>query len=152
MKKYFMNCQTLEKLKKEYKSLAMKYHPDINPNGLEIMQEINAEYEQMFELLKDTKSTEKSLDFIQIIEKLLEFSNIDIEVIGSWIWLHGSTYEIKEELKDLGFQWSKGKKKWYFNPNGNGKKYRYKQKSMESLRSAYGSEYIKNSNQVKALR
>ena len=46
--KYFNNINTLEELKKQYKKLAMKYHPD-RPNGSEeIMKQVNNEYEKMF--------------------------------------------------------------------------------------------------------
>ena len=29
MTKYFINCKTLDELKKAYKAAAMKYHPDL---------------------------------------------------------------------------------------------------------------------------
>ena len=38
--KWFTNPQTLEELKKEYKRLAMKHHPDIGGNDSD-MKEIN---------------------------------------------------------------------------------------------------------------
>ena len=50
--KWFNNPQTLEELKKQYKQLALKHHPDIGGN-LKDMQEINTEYDQLFEKLKN---------------------------------------------------------------------------------------------------
>ena len=51
--KYFKNVHTLEELRKQYKELLKKYHPD-NANGsTEATQEINAEYDRLFKLLKD---------------------------------------------------------------------------------------------------
>ena len=39
--KYFKNVETLEELRKQYKELLKKYHPD-NPNGsTEATQEVN---------------------------------------------------------------------------------------------------------------
>lgn len=40
---YFKDCKTLNELKKVYKDLAMKHHPD-RGGSTEIMQAINAEY------------------------------------------------------------------------------------------------------------
>ncbi len=43
MARYFKNIDTLEELRRQYKELLKKYHPD-NANGsMEAAQEINAE-------------------------------------------------------------------------------------------------------------
>lgn len=53
MNKYFDNVRTLEELRKQYKELLKKYHPD-NVNGsTEATQEINSEYDRLFKILKD---------------------------------------------------------------------------------------------------
>ena len=51
--RYFNNVNTLEELRKQYKELLKKYHPD-NPNGsTEATKEINVEYDTLFKTLKD---------------------------------------------------------------------------------------------------
>lgn len=46
--KYFKNVNTLEDLRKQYKELLKKFHPD-NPEGsTEATQEINSEYDELF--------------------------------------------------------------------------------------------------------
>lgn len=50
---YFKDVNSLEELRKQYKELLKKYHPD-NPQGsTEATQDINAEYDKLFRLLKD---------------------------------------------------------------------------------------------------
>ena len=49
--KYFNNITSLDELKKAYRRLAMKYHPDCGGSD-EIMKEINAEHDALFETLK----------------------------------------------------------------------------------------------------
>ena len=81
---YFKNCGTLEELKKQYRRLAMKYHPDCG-GSTEIMQAINAEHDALFETLKKQhnasadeyhQTTETAAEFRDIIEALLKFGEI----------------------------------------------------------------------------
>ena len=57
---YFRNVNTLEELRKQYKELLKQYHPD-NGGSVEIMQEINSEYDRLFKALpKDSTENAKS--------------------------------------------------------------------------------------------
>lgn len=49
--KWFSNPATLEELKKQYKQLVIKHHPDKGGNTAD-MQEINAEYDRLLNCLK----------------------------------------------------------------------------------------------------
>lgn len=53
MAKYFDKVSTLEELRKQYKNLLKKYHPDNAGGSTEATQEINAEYDDLFRALKD---------------------------------------------------------------------------------------------------
>lgn len=158
---YFKNCKTIEELKKEYKRLAMKFHPDINkdPQALETMKTINNEYDQLFIKLKDIhnaktennnrQTTEAPEVFRNIINIIITMENVKIELIGSWLWITGSTYQYKDTLKKLGFQWSKTKKAWYLSDNLN--KFDYKKKTgltMEKIKSIHGSQTIENKKAI----
>ena len=128
---YFKNINTLEELRKQYRDLLKIHHPD-NGGNVSDMQEINAEYDKLFKALKD-KHESKSADgkesaysknmydwkndkaLRDVLEKIIHFNGIEINLVGAWIWLDGNTYQYKEELKGIGFKWSKNRKKWYWN-------------------------------------
>lgn len=154
--KYFKDITTIEELKKTYRKLANTYHPDNKETGnLEKMQEINAEYENLFKKLqasdKKSNKNEKAGDFIQIINELMKYKDLQIDIIGSWVWLEGKTYEIKDELKKLGFLWSKSRKKWYWNGLEEKARVRYRQKPYYLLKLEYGCETIKTGKEEEKL-
>lgn len=166
MNKYFENISTLEELRKQYKELLKLHHPD-NGGNLEIMQEINTEYDRMFKILKDRHennySSDKSstntdynsmkYDFAEdeklreMLNKIIQFDNIDIELVGAWIWLSGNTYAHKKDLKELGFKWASQKKMWYWHSEIFKKKSR-KTLSMDDIRNYYGSTRVNNTDKM----
>jgi curved DNA-binding protein CbpA len=154
---YFANCNTIEDLKSEYKRLAMLYHPD-RPNGdLRTMQEINNEYEQLFPLLKNKHkkvdnegntttytategTTEDAKEFINIISELFKFKNINIELVGTWLWVTGETKPISKNLKALGFFYNPKRDitLWMLKPAGEGKCRYNRKETSEELKNKYG--------------
>ena len=104
--KYFQTCNTIEELKKEYRRLAQINHPD-NGGNPEKMKIINSEYEKEFNRLKDIhnkaaaddttgqkrKMNETAAEYMEVIQKIIAFSGIVIELCGSWVWVSGNTYE-----------------------------------------------------------
>ena len=133
---------SFEDLKKAYRKAAKKYHPDVNPDGLELMKIVNA----AFEFLKNNKwsydqTTEESgIDQViaDLFEKIKNFVGIKAEVCGSWLWISGNTYKYKSKLKEYGFKFASKKKKWYWRPEDY-KKRTKKIFTMEEIRSTFGS-------------
>lgn len=157
--KYFENVRTLEELRKQYKELLKLHHPD-NGGNLSEMQEINAEYDRLFHILKNAhennsanygnKNTDYNnmkYDFAEdeklreMLSKVIHFTGIDIELVGAWIWVSGNTYSCKKELKELGFKWANQKKMWYWHSEAFRKKSR-KSLSMDDIRNYYGSTRV----------
>lgn len=124
--KYF-TAKNLQELRKEYKKLMVANHPD-NGGDVATCQEITAD-----EALRN------------VINNIVSFDGLNIEVVGSWIWVDGNTYPYREQLKKLGFKWSKNRKKWHFSTEPSGKWHK-KKMSFEDIQKKYGSEKVKTSN------
>ncbi|MFR2570168.1 MAG: molecular chaperone DnaJ [Clostridia bacterium] len=148
---YFKDCKSKEDAKKLYKKLAFKHHPD-KGGDVEIMKAINNEFDEFIKNFKDNKKDSKkeyefkSSTYRNLIEKLIKFDNITIDIVGYFIWITGNTYPIKEELKQLGFKYSRNKKSWYTAPkeymeNRTNYKKRY---SMNEIKNKYGCTSIKS--------
>lgn len=157
--KYFNNVGTLEELRKQYKELLKKFHPD-NPNGsTEATQEINAEYEKLFQILKDKHDSktagsqgykssyedmkwnmEEDEKLRDVLSKIINFSGITIEIVGNWLWAFDS-YGYRAELKELGFKYASNKKAWYYHTEAFRKK-SHKALSMNDIRNYYGSTEV----------
>ena len=58
--KYFKDVKSLEDLKKQFKKLAMKYHPDRPTGDVEIMKAINNEYDKLFPIWKNRDQVNSS--------------------------------------------------------------------------------------------
>ena len=149
---YFAECRTLNELKAAYKRLAMLHHPD-RGGDLRTMQAINAEYDSMFERLKRQQTTgdepeaqqtaEVAEDFRKVVDALMHLDGIEIELCGSWLWIGGDTFPVKDELKAAGCRWQRKKQKWYWHPPEARTGYRKKPASMGYIRAKYGSQLIK---------
>lgn len=142
--------ENLEDLKKEYKKLAYKYHPDIKGGSLEMMQKLNAEYDYLSkELNKETDKnystySEGLSNFKEVIDKLIKYDDITIEIVGNWLWVSGNTKPIKEELKELKFFWNKKRELWQKKPEGEEKrKFTPSKLDNEELKNSLGYETLK---------
>lgn len=144
---------TVEELKKMYRKLAFKHHPDMGGN-VEDMKRVNAEYDELFARLKNThtaadgteyttteSTAETAADFREIIEKLIKIPQINIELCGRWIWISGNTYAAREELKAAGCKYASKKKMWFWHFEDDASR-PHKAVSMERIREIYGSEEI----------
>ena len=146
--KYFNNITSLDELKKAYRRLAMKYHPDCGGSD-EIMKQINAEHDALFETLKANhnktadeyhQTTETAEEFRDIVNALLKLDGLEIELCGSWLWIGGNTKEHKDALKMMGCRWSSNKKLWYWHHEEAGRKWRKGNTTMQEIRRKYGSQ------------
>ena len=157
---YFKNVGTIEELRRQYRDLLKVNHPD-NGGDVAKMQEINAEYDKLFKVLKDkhennTTGSDKekttfdnmNYDFSEdqrlreVLQRIISFDGITIDVVGCYIWVDGSTYQYKDDLKELGFRWSAQRKKWYWH-NGEYRRRGNSKLSFADIQNKYGSTEIR---------
>jgi hypothetical protein len=131
-------------LKTAYQVASKKYHPDINPGGLDMMKLINLAYELLSSkmglwFVEDGENGISIDEAIQaIFDKIKHLDGLEFEICGTWLWVSGNTYKHKAYIKSAGFKWSKNKSQWYWH-NGTYKKKNKKILAMDDIRNLFGS-------------
>jgi len=135
----------IDTLKKQYFQLAKKYHPDAGGTTFQF-QNLQAEYEKLFKSLvngSNLSSDEKDNEIVidkairDIIDQIITLPNLNIEVVGKWLWVSGDTFPVYKILKSVGLQFIKkaGIPYWVYKgveSSGRGKM------SMEEIKTKYG--------------
>ena len=95
MYKWFTGVKTVQELRQRYRELLKKYHPDNEEGSVEVTQEINAEYDRLFDVLSKEKQADKDNPkydyqaeneaFKTVINQIIHI-NAKIDINGSWIW------------------------------------------------------------------
>lgn len=136
---------TPQDTKKAYRVAAMKYHPDRNPAGAEMMKIINAAFDALKDYngaIPDYETGGSEQDYPEAVNKALNIimglAGLEIEICGAWVWVSGETYKHKTILKDAGYKFASKKKSWYFRPEDwrSASRGSY---SMDEIRDKYGS-------------
>ena len=135
-----------EAIKTAYRKACIKYHPDRNPAGLEMMKAVNVAYRFLVDVVYN--GTDRPIDeavninfgdeLNAVINAVIGLVGINIEVCGAWVWLSGNTRQHKDTIKAAGYWWACKKSAWYFRPPD----YKSRNKGdwdMEKIRDAYGS-------------
>ena len=156
--KYFAGIKTVEELRKRYRELLKKYHPDNEGGSVEVTQAINAEYDALFAILsKESKPDGESTAyddkaeneaFKAVINDIINI-NADIEIIGSWVWVHGG-YEYRELLKSVGFRYAPKKKAWTWH-YGEWHRRSKREITLDEIRMKYGSQTVHSKSKQYAI-
>lgn len=142
-------------IKKAYKAAAMKYHPDRNPAGAEMMKAVFQAWEMLKDLEQATAEDGESRDFgsalNDALNAIINCTGLDIEICGSWVWVSGDTLTHKDALKGAGYRWANAKKMWYFRDEKQKRSRRGGAWDMDKIRDTHGSDKIKT-KQRQALK
>jgi len=149
---YFVKCNTIDELKKEYRRLAFICHPDVG-GSTEQMQKLNNAYDEAMQKIGKANNKNYTIDneYKDIIEALikLHMEGITIEVCGWFIWITGNIRQYKKQLgcEGLGLRYHLKKDAWHYKPS-----WYYKKSAntweMEKIRDAYGSKIVHEEKQT----
>ena len=145
-----IQLQTIEELKAVYRKLVKKFHPDLN-KGIDdsYFKALNEAFNQAVITINRNENIEITADIpLEVSRKLSEIiefselndSDINIVLVGSWLWIEGNTYAIKNDLKSFGFKFSGRRKRWFFTID---KSKRRSRRSFEGLKEKHGAETFK---------
>jgi hypothetical protein len=159
---YFKSCTTKQQAKKTFRELAQLNHPDKFPQSEKAEQEkimvsIIAEYEKVIKILPSEKTdnnqqaeqTEEeikqaiSAEMKEILDNISHMP-IDIEIIGTWIWVSGNTFPYKSYLTAYNFSWCPTKKMYQWHKESDKSRYHGKVQDIEKIRFNYGSTKVNN--------
>lgn len=159
-----LQAATLDALAKAYHIAALKYHPDINPHGQEVMKVVNAARDMLkktFPIWVDiwaeehrkpeTEQTQPiDQELLEILQKIRFLHGVTREIRGVYLWIYGNTKTYKDALKDMGFKWAPKKCEWYYAPNGRKPRRKRGEWSREKIRETYGSDIYAEENRAGA--
>ena len=149
---------TLDQCKTAYRRACIRYHPDRNPGGLEMMKAVNAAWQHLQSLDWDRpvnnaegRDSGYGDSLMAFINAVVNLPGISLEVCGSWVWISGDTRPHKDAIKAAGGRWASKKKQWYFRPAEYRSKNRKSEWSMDAIRETYGSQRVQPGDQPLAL-
>ncbi len=147
----FEGISTLDDLKRRYHALCKELHPDVGGSE-EAMKALNAEYAQTLKrLMNDERGNESEysaeaeaseLLYRDKIAAVAHLEGLELEIIGTWLWVMGNTYAHRETLKSAGFSFAPVKKVWFYRASEYRTRTRGEAHDMEDIRSKYGATKI----------
>jgi hypothetical protein len=104
----------------------------------EVVKEKTTVSEKTVEAVKEKATVSEKITELQ--EKI-DLAGLHLEICGSWLWVTGKTFQVKDTLKELGFRYSANKLAWYYrqveNRSGNQEPI-----SLEKIRELYGASLV----------
>lgn len=161
---------SVETLRNEFKKLCFKLHPDKGGNETDFKNMQN-EFEKILKSFSGKKqnyqeqnnqeqkeqnefnysyNSDFEKELMNIIINLVNYSDLNLEVCGVWLWVTGDTKKHKDLLKSLNLRFHAKKLCWFFcDYNESKKTFRSKELDMNEIRIKHGSKVVKNSSNIK---
>jgi len=151
--KFFAGMSDVNAVKQEYRRLAKLHHPD-HGGDTRTMQILNDEYHAALKALdgqvnQGTDGKEHTYRYNYereqaVMDKIAELlalhlpEDVTLELIGTWVWVHGNTRPIKDKLADAGCIWHGIRQMWYWRQATYSRKFSHK--DFDDLRRSFGSQ------------
>ncbi|CAK8741717.1 hypothetical protein SODG_005035 [Sodalis praecaptivus] len=135
-------------VKKAYRQASLKFHPDRNPVGAEMMKAANAAFDflmQNIDSINECQCSDKSArynygeELENVLNALQGMAGVIFEMAGNWIWISGDTKAHKDAIKALGCKWAGKKKMWFYRPDEYKASRNRKEHSIDEIRAMYGT-------------
>lgn len=139
---------TAQDVKKAYRQAALKFHPDRNPVGAEMMKAVNAAFDFLMDNIDRINEAQSSEDNARynfgdelesVLNALQGMAGVVFEVAGNWIWISGETKTHKDAIKALGCKWASKKQMWFYRPEEYKASRNRKEHSIDEIREMYGT-------------
>lgn len=147
-------ARTPEELKKAWLAIVRECHPD-KGGSVELCQLANSLYERLADgpfrfqaepqEIPEAETEAGGFDADELPEETREkayrfagIPGLDLEIIGTWLWITGDTRANKDALKESGFRWSPRKAAWYFHAEQY-RKHSKKRFTLDEVRAMHGS-------------
>ena len=169
--KWFEGCTTTADVKKLFRELAMQHHPD-RGGSTEKMQQINAAYLEALRHMDGQSETGKTNEGESytytytykeeveqsVIDKmgevlrsgLLDAGDLEVWLIGSWLWITGETKAHRHEIKELSFRFHGKRQAWYWHDGEYRRRYNSRV-SLAELASRYGASKVANEDDKRQI-
>ena len=111
----FVGCDSLEKVEQRFQELSRVFSGQNEMMGL-----IKADYtvlRQTHSIPKPAETAKGKLTMNAMVDALhskVKSEGIHVEIIKDWLWVSGKTFDVRDDLKELGFRYSSDKKSWYW--------------------------------------
>ena len=117
----FFGCTSAAEVQLRYDELSKVF------NGQdEMLRVIRTEYSTLMNVLtpveteQPVENAEEVKERATVAEKIKELQGklnpdgLHLEICGTFLWVTGKTYNVKDVLKELGFRYSANKMAWYY--------------------------------------
>ena len=150
---WFAGCETPEDVKAKYRELAFQHHPD-RGGDTEIMKLVNSAYHAILATLHGHESVgsdgeahtyyyhqAREQGAVEIIDRLLALhlpDDVEIWLIGTWVWVVGETKPHRAAFKALKLRWHTKRVAWYWCAPGRRTRYN-SATTLAGLAETYGA-------------
>jgi len=148
---------TPEQIKKRYRELSLKYHPDLWPNGQHMQSMINAAYETLKGFsgdLEEKPDVDIAAHIGSALFALSDLPGLEFEICGTWLWVTGDHKAHTQALKDAGLRHKYKSERWYLGDPGQRKRRSRRPWSHSKIQNVHGSQNVnksQRSNSIKAI-